>query len=111
MVDINRLIDETEKLSLLPDRLYLILKPVDDGRGGLDMTAYDTTNPKEPISPAFYVLKGIIEMMNTDLDRLVSLGQMAIMDKIVDIQSNGDTPTAEIVDDESIELVNIGKKH
>ena len=49
MVDINRLIDETEKLSLLPDRLYLILKPVDDGKGGLDMMAYDTTNPKEPI--------------------------------------------------------------
>ena len=45
MVDINRLTDETEKLSLLPDRLYLILKPVDDGRGGLDMKAYDTTNP------------------------------------------------------------------
>ena len=111
MVDLTKLVDETEKLSLLPDRLYLILKPVDDGKGGLDMMAYDTTNPKEPISPAFYVLKGIMEMMNTDLDRLISLGQMAVMDKIVDIQSNGNTPTTETVDDEIIELVNIGKKH
>lgn len=33
MVDINRFIDETEKLSLLPDRLYLILKPVNDDKG------------------------------------------------------------------------------
>lgn len=48
-------------------------------------------------------------MMNTDLDRLISLGQMAVMDRIVDIQSNGETPTTETVDDESIELVNIGK--
>ena len=111
MVDINRLIDETEKLSLLPDRLYLILKPVNDDKGGFDMMAYDTTDPKKSLSPAFYVLKGIMEMMNTDLDRLVSLGQMSIMDRIVDIQNNGETPTTETVDDESIELVNIGKKH
>jgi len=75
------------------------------------MMAYDTTDPKKPLSPAFYVLKGIMEMMNTDLDRLVSLGQMSIMDRIVDIQNNGETPTTETVDDESIELVNIGKKH
>ena len=37
--------------------------------------------------------------------------KMAGMDKIVDIQSNGNTPTTETVDDEIIELVNIGKKH
>ena len=111
MVDLTKLVDETEKLSLLPDRLYLILKPVKDDKGGFDMMAYDTTDPKKSLSPAFYVLKGIMEMMNTDLDRLISLGQMAVMDKIVDIQSNGNTPTTETVDDESIELVNIGKKH
>ena len=110
MVEINKLLDETEKLSLLPDRFYLVLRPVEDNTGGFDMMAYDTTNPKKPISPAYYILKGIMEMMDTDLDRLISIGQMAVMDKMVDIERKGETLRTEDLSDD-ITKVNLGKKH
>ena len=111
MVEINRLLDETEKLSLLPDRFYLVLRPIEDKTGGFDVMAYDTTDPKKPIGPAYYVLKGIMELMDTDLDRLVSLGQMAVMDKMIEIQNKGEPPTMDSIDDEEVTKVDIGKKH
>ena len=111
MVEINKLLDETEKLSLLPDRFYLVLKPVEDKTGGFDMMAYDTTDPKNPISPAYYVLKGVMEMMDTDLERLISIGQMAVMDKMIEIQNRGKPPTMGSIDDEEVTKVDIGKKH
>ena len=111
MVEINRLLDETEKLSLLPDRFYLVLRPVEDKTGGFDMMAYDTTDPKKPISPAYYVLKGVMEMMDTDLERLISIGQMAVMDKMIEIQNRGEPPTMDSLDDEEVTKVDIGKKH
>tara|TARA_R100000789_G_scaffold45292_1_gene46222 strand:+ start:1039 stop:1401 length:363 start_codon:yes stop_codon:yes gene_type:complete len=111
MVEINRFLDEAEKLSLLPDRFYLVLRPVEDKAGGFDVMAYDTTDPKKPISPSYYVLKGIMEMMDTDLDRLVSLGQMAVMDKMIEIQTKGESPIMENIDDDVVTKVDIGKKH
>jgi len=111
MVEINTLLDEAEKLSLLPDRFYLVLRPVEDKAGGFDVMSYDTTDPKKPISPAYYVLKGIMEMMDTDLDRLVSLGQMAVMDKMIEIQNKGEPQTMDSIDDEEVTKVDIGKKH
>ena len=109
MVEINRLIDETEKLSLLPDRFYLVLRPMKEGIG-FDMMAYDTTDPKNPVHAAYFVLKGIMEMMNTDLDRLVSMGQMAVMDKMVEIERKGEILRTEDLSDD-ITKVNLGKKH
>ena len=73
--------------------------------------AYDTTNPKNPISPAYYVLKGVMEMMDTDLDRLISIGQMAVMDKMIEIQNKGESPIMDNIDDEEVTKVDIGKKH
>ena len=108
-MEINRLIDETEKLSLLPDRFYLILRPMKEGIG-FDMMAYDTTAPKNPVHAAYFVLKGIMEMMDTDLDRLVTLGQMAVMDKMVEIEQKGGIPKTEDLSDD-ITKVNIGRKH
>ena len=111
MVEINTLLDEAEKLSLLPDRFYLVLRPVEDKAGGFDVMSYDTTDPKKPISPAYYVLKGIMEMMDTDLDRLVSLGQMVVMDKMIEIQNKGESLTMDSIDDDMVTKVDIGKKH
>ena len=111
MVEINTLLDEAEKLSLLPDRFYLVLRPVEDKAIGFDMMAYDTTDPKNPVHAAYFVLKGIMEMMNTDLDRLVSMGQMAVMDKMIDIQNKGESPTMDNIDDDVVTKVDIGKKH
>ena len=108
MADINTLANETEKLSLLPDRFYLILKP--RGDGSFDVSAYDTTHPAKPVDATFYVLKGIMETLEIDLDRLVQLGQMAVIDKVVELQGNGKSPTAELLDSD-VEQIDIGKKH
>ena len=108
-MELNKLIDETEKLSLLPDRFYLVLRPMEEGIG-FDMMAYDTTDPKNPVHAAYFVLKGIMEMMNTDLDRLVSMGQMAVMDKMVEVERKGETLRTEDLSDDIIK-VNLGKKH
>ena len=108
MVEINNFIDKSEKLSLLPDRFYLILKP--KGDGSFDVVAYDTTDPSRPVESTFYVLKGLMETLEIDLDRLVQLGQMAIMDKVIELQSNGETPTTDLLEAD-IEQVDMGKKH
>ena len=108
MVEINNFIDKSEKLSLLPDRFYLILKP--KGDGSFDVVAYDTTDPSRPVDSTFYVLKGLMETLEIDLDKLVQLGQMAIMDKVIELQSNGETPTTDLLEAD-IEQVDMGKKH
>ena len=108
MVEINDLLNETEKLSLLPDRYYLILKP--RGDGSFDVIAYDTTDPSKPVDATFYVLKGLMETLEIDLDKLVQMGQMAIIDKVVEIQNKGQEPTTELLDAD-IEQVDMGKKH
>jgi len=108
MVEINDLINNSEKLSLLPDRFYLILKP--KGNGSFDVVAYDTTDPSRPVDSTFYVLKGLMETLEIDLDRLVQLGQMAIIDKVVELQSSGKEPTTELLDID-IEQIKMGKKH
>tara|TARA_R100001510_G_scaffold41897_1_gene38255 strand:+ start:255 stop:581 length:327 start_codon:yes stop_codon:yes gene_type:complete len=108
MVEINNLLNETEKLSLLPDRYYLILKP--RGDGSFDVVAYDTTDPSKPVDSTFYVLKGIMETLEIDLDRLVQLGQMAVIDKVVELQGDGKSPTTELLDTD-VEQIDMGKKH
>ena len=98
---------ETEKLSLLPDRLYLILKPTIDNQG-FDVTAYDTTDPKKPIPSAFFVLKGLMDIIDTDLDGVVQKGQMSVMDKMVELESKGENVTSDMISD-NIEKIKIGK--
>tara|TARA_R100000084_G_scaffold103779_1_gene59933 strand:+ start:449 stop:730 length:282 start_codon:yes stop_codon:yes gene_type:complete len=93
---------------LLPERYYLILKP--RGDGSFDVVAYDTTDPTKPVDSTFYVLKGLMETLEIDLDKLVQLGQMAIIDKVVEIQNKGQEPTTELLEAD-IEQVDIGKKH
>ena len=108
MAEIDRVAMETEKMSLLPDRFYLVMKP--RGDGSFDVSAYDTTDPSKPVDSTFYVLKGIMETLDIDLDRLVQVGQMAVMDKIIDLQHDGKSPTTELLD-ANIEQIDMGKKH
>ena len=58
---------ETEKMSLLPNKFYLIMTPSADGQA-FDVTAYDTTDPKKPIPSAFFVLKGLMDAMRDNED-------------------------------------------
>jgi len=107
---INPLLSDVEKLSLLPDRMYLIIKP-EEGTIGFSTVAYDTTDPNKQIHPSFFVLRGLMEMMDTDIDRLVNLGQMSVMDKMVELENKGEPVTAEDLGFGDIEKVNMGKKH
>jgi len=51
-----------------------------------------------------------METLEIDLDRLVQLGQMAVIDKVVELQGNGKSPTTELLDSD-VEQIDIGKKH
>ena len=107
---INPLLSDMEKLSLLPDRMYIIIKP-EEGTVGFSTVAYDTTDPNKQIHPSFFVLRGLMEMMDTDMDRLVNLGQMAVMDKMVELENKGEKITSEDLGLGNIEKVNVGTKH
>ena len=98
---------ETEKMSLLPNKFYLVMTPSVDGQA-FDVTAYDTTDPKKPIPSAFFVLKGLMDIIDTDLDGVVQKGQMAVMDKMVQLESKEGEITSEMLSD-NIEKVKIGK--
>ena len=100
---------ETEKMSLLPNRFYLVLRPTTDGQG-FDVTAYDTTDPKKPIPSAFFVLKGLMDILDNDLDGLVQKGQLSVMDKMVELEAKGDDVTSDMISD-NIEHVKLGKLH
>jgi len=104
------LLNDIEKLSLLPDRMYIIIKP-EEGTVGFSTVAYDTTDPNKQVHPSFFVLRGLMEMMDTDIDRLVNLGQMSVMDKMVELENKGEPVTAEDLGFGDIEKVNMGKKH
>ena len=107
---INPLLSDIEKLSLLPDRMYIIIKP-EEGTVGFSTVAYDTTDPNKQIHPSFFVLRGLMEMMDTDMDRLVSLGQMSVMDRMVELESKGERVTSEDLGLGNIEKINMGRKH
>jgi hypothetical protein len=106
---INNMELETEKMSLLPNKFYLIMTPSADGQA-FDVTAYDTTDPKKPIPSAFFVLKGIMDTLDNDLDGLVQKGQLSVMDKMVELEAKGDDVTSDMISD-NIEQVKLGKIH
>jgi hypothetical protein len=89
------------------NKFYLIMTPSEDGQA-FDVTAYDTTDPKNPIPSAFFVLKGLMDIIDTDLDGVVQKGQMAVMDKMVQLESKEGEITSEMLSD-NIEKVKIGK--
>ena len=104
---IDNTVLETEKMSLLPNKFYLIITPSDNGQS-FDVTAYDTTDPKKPIPSAFFVLKGLMDIIDTDLDGVVQKGQMAVMDKMVELEAKGQDVTSDMISD-NIEKVKLGK--
>ena len=69
---------EIEKLTLLPDRYYIILNKVDEE--SFTLTAYDTTgvyDTKNPCSAAV-AQEGILEMIDMDLTTVLRLGSVRI---------------------------------
>ena len=65
-----------EKASLLEDRWYLIFKQGDTDEH-VSMTAYDTTvddDDDEYIPAGAVILSGLVELMESDFDRVMSAG-------------------------------------
>ena len=65
-----------ERASLLPERWYLVLKQGDDEEH-VTLTAYDTTEEDEDdeyISAGAVILSGLVELMESDFDRVMQAG-------------------------------------
>lgn len=98
-----------EMASLLPDRHYLIFNEVDDEN--VSMSVYDTTDidlNNEYISGSQILVQGLLELMETDIERVLEMG----MARIVALDTSSEIP--KIVDTslgDNIVKVDFGKKH
>ena len=101
------ILNEEEKLSLLPNRMYLVFYPHDD-KESFSVAAYDTTPSQKDVHPAFFVIKGLMSMLETDMDKIVSLGQMSVLDRMIDMEKVGEKPTSEDLAND-IEKIKFGK--
>ncbi len=64
-----------EVASLLPDRYYMIIRQ--DGEDSFSMSAYDTTKETEDdeyIPAGSIILAGLVELLETDFERVMSAG-------------------------------------
>jgi len=97
-----------ERASLLKDRWYLILKQGDDD-DHVSMTAYDTTEEDEDdeyISAGSIILSGLVELMETDFDRVMAAGlarlqfeatkEAMVVDTDAEVQHDPDTNIVKI---------------
>lgn len=64
-----------EVASLLPDRYYMVIRQ--DGEDSFSMSAYDTTKNEEDdefIPAGSVILAGLVELLETDFERVMSAG-------------------------------------
>ncbi|MAL44370.1 hypothetical protein [Hyphomonas sp.] len=96
-----------EKMSLLPDRYYIILTP--SGEGEFRLTAYDTTDNEyetdEDFNAAFIVQEGVLAMIREKTDEIFTEGVHAIQGQLLDEDK---TPIESI--SENVVKVDFGKK-
>ena len=76
MTDDIEIQKQVEMMSLLPDRYYIILKPLDDEN--FTLTAYDTTD----YNPAMVIQEGIMETVREDLEDVYDKGAASIQFKL-----------------------------
>jgi hypothetical protein len=80
---------QIEKLTLLPDRYYIILNKVDED--SFTLTAYDTTgihDDKNPCSAAI-AQEGLLEMVDIDLNMILKMGLVRIKNRdLVPMEDN-----------------------
>ena len=104
-----------EKASLLQDRWYLILK--NDSEDTLQMTAYDTTpeesEDEEYIPAGSVILSGLVELMESDMERVMAAGMARITfleTQQTLMESTGQGPEVEHMPDTNIVKLDFGKK-
>ena len=75
---------QVEIMSLLPDRYYIILKPLDGEN--FTLTAYDTTDKTyeddSDYNPAMVIQEGVMETIRENLDDVYDRGAASIKFKI-----------------------------
>jgi len=83
-IDETELNKQVEIMSLLPDRYYIILKPLDGEN--FTLTAYDTTDKTyeddSDYNPAMIIQEGIMETIRDNLDAVYDKGAASIKFKI-----------------------------
>jgi len=84
MTDDVEIQKQVEMMSLLPDRYYIILKPLDGDN--FTLTAYDTTDKTyeddSDYNPAMVIQEGIMETVREDLEDVYDKGAASIQFKI-----------------------------
>jgi len=103
-----------EKASLLPERWYLVFRQGDDD-DHIMMTAYDTTTDEEDeeyIPAGVVVLSGLVELMETDFERVMQAGLARLQFEAVQeamIEETGNKPDVKHDPDTNIVKVTFGK--
>ena len=113
MTDDVEIQKQVEMMSLLPDRYYIILKPI-DGENFI-LTAYDTTDKTydddSDYNPAIIIQEGIMEAVREDLEDVYDKGAASIQFKIA-----AEAMIEEVEEDlkhqhyDNVVRVNFGKK-
>lgn len=85
MKDDDEIETNSEVLSLLPDRYYIILRPTGDNE--FTLAAYDTTNStyeeEEDFTSAMVIQEGVLDMIRFHTDDVYDRGVASIQFKLV----------------------------
>lgn len=104
-MDEQEIFATVEKMSLLPDRYYIILSPSGDGE--FRLTAYDTTSndyeSDEDFNAAFIVQEGLLSLLRSKTDEVFEEGVSTIQAQMLEESS------VESVS-ENVVKVDFGKK-
>ena len=98
---------QIDKASLLPDRWYVILNKVDDET--FSISAYDTTDEDESeyFEAGTIVLNGIMELLESDFDRVTAAGMARLAHDHVKASLEEATGTPDISREEGSNVIKI----
>lgn len=107
---------EFEKASLMPNRWYIILRKIDEE--SFQVSAYDTTDveDEEFYEAGTIVTNGIMELMESDFDRVMEAGMARLAFQSVKAKMLGDNddeqddgPTVKHEEGTNIVKIDFGK--
>lgn len=106
--DVKRRIEE-ESFGLVEGRLYIVLDSTNNE--SVNVRCYDTTN-KEEISPAHVMCHGMVEIMNSENDYVLSVGHEIVMNYLNEAKQENEEVNITAQDlGNNIIKVNFGSKH
>ena len=106
--DLKRRIEE-ESFGLVEGRLYIVLDSTNNE--SVNVRCYDTTS-KEEISPAHVMCHGMVEIMNSENDYVLSVGHEMVMNYLNEAKQENEEVNITAQDlGNNIIKVNFGSKH